>query len=101
MARMISIPFMFKSQKRYALIRFSHASDYSSLRKILLHNGLTALTGETSTVLFETGYLWVDHLLVSQDPTGVKWLVIAALDEYFQTHKALKLFGGVSLASAS
>lgn len=101
MARMVSIPFIFKSQKQYALIRFTHASDYSILRKVLLHNGLAGLSEEDSTLVFGRGYLWIDHKLVGQDPTGIKWLIIAALDEYFQAEKSLKLFGGMSLASAS
>jgi hypothetical protein len=101
MARMVSVPFIFQNQKHYVLIRYSNAGDYSSLRKLLLHNGLQKLTEEDSTLIFEQGYLWVDYKLVHQDPTGIKWLVLAALDEYFQTQKALKLFGGISLASAS
>lgn len=101
MARMVSVPFIFKSQKYYALIRYTHTSDYPFLRKTLLHKGFAGLTAENSTVLFREGYLWVDYTLVGQDPTGVKWLVIAALDEYFEAQKSLKLFGGASLASAS
>jgi hypothetical protein len=101
MARMVSLPFIFQSCKYYVLIRFSETVGYSSLRSMLLNKGLLQIMEDNGTVVFDQGYLLLDRSMVLRDPTAIKWLLLATLDEYFRAQKALKLFGGPSFASAS